>query len=137
MNIIKTLENHIAVGNNIILDNGNVVPDEKVKGEALKAYLAGIKEGKIPFTTSFVDYFAETKKKYLTVGEVIAFIKDVDEYTPEGAEVNESDEVEQHAEPEIDSATELKPEPETEPELEPEPEPEPKKKPVAKRRTRK
>ena len=133
MNIIKTLENHIAVGNNIILDNGNVVPDEKVKGEALKAYLAGIKEGKIPFTTSFVDYFAETKKKYLTVGEVIAFIKDVDVYTPEGAEVNEADEVEQHAEPELEPEPE--PEPETEPELEPEPEP--KKKPVAKRRTRK
>lgn len=135
MNIIKTLENHIAVGNNIILDNGNVVPDEKVKGEALKAYLAGIKDGKIPFTTSFVDYFAETKKKYLTVREVIAFIKDEDEDTPEAPEVNEAAEVEQDAEPEIDSATELEPEPETEPESEPEPEP--KKKPVAKRRTRK
>lgn len=133
MNIIKTLENQIAAGNNIILDNGNVVADEKVKGEALKAYLAGIKDGKIPFTTSFVDYFAETKKKYLTVGEVIAFIKDEDEYIPEGLEVNDVAEVEQESEPEA----EAEPEPETEPEAEPEPEPEPKKKTVAKRRTRK
>lgn len=130
MNIIKTLEAQIAAGNTIILENGTIVPDAKVKGEALKAYLAGIKEGVVPFNKSFLEYYEEARKRFLTVGEVIAYIKDEDEdgYIPEEPEVEPETEPEQPNEPE--------PEPEQVKEPEPEPEPEKKvKKPT--RRTRK
>lgn len=112
MNIIKTLENQIAVGNNIILENGNIVPDEKVKGEALKAFLAGIKEGKIPFDKSFTDYYSESKTKFLTVGEVIAFIKDVDEYIPDAPEIADDD---QENNTDVDQDVETEPESEKKP----------------------
>lgn len=117
MNIIKTLENQMAAGNNIILENGNIVPDEKVKGEALKGYLAGIKEGRIPFNKSFLEYYSEAKKNFLTVSEVIAYIKDEDdeEYIQDVQETTaDATEPEQVVEPEPEPEQVKEPEPQQE-----------------------
>lgn len=135
MNIIKTLEGQQAAGNTIILESGAIVADAKVRQEVLKEYLAGVKEGKIPLDKSFNDYYSKAKKKFLTVSDVLAYIKDEGEDEPE-------EQAEPDTEQQAASETVQEPEQQTAPEEQEEPEeqapPAPEKKPVtAKRRTRK
>lgn len=114
MNIIKTLEKQMESGNVVILESGNVVKDDKIRGEVMKDYLAGLKAGTIDMDTSFTAYYAGQKSKFLSVAELITYIKN------EPVAVEASEPVVEEAEPakEPEPVTEPKPEATTEPEPE-------------------
>lgn len=76
MNLIKSLEKQLAEGKNLVSENGDVFGAEKLQKVALKEYNALVKAKEIdPMEKSFKEFFFDSYENYLTVEEVIAFIK--------------------------------------------------------------
>ena len=76
MNLIKSLEKQLAEGKNLVAENGEIFGAEKLQKVALKEYDALIKKKEIdPMEKSFKEFFFDSYENYLTVDEVIAFIK--------------------------------------------------------------
>ena len=76
MNIIKSLEKQLEVGKNLVAENGEVFGAEKLQKKALKEYNLLVKKGEVnPMEVSFKDFFYDSFEDYITVEEVIAFIK--------------------------------------------------------------
>ena len=76
MNLIKSLEKQLAEGKNLVSENGEVFGAEKLQKVALKEYNALVKKKEIdPMEKSFKEFFYDSMENYLTVREVIAFIK--------------------------------------------------------------
>ena len=76
MNIIKSLEKQLQENKNLVSETGEVFGAEKLQKVALKEYNALVKKKEIdPMKKSFKDFFFDSYENYLTVEEVIAFIK--------------------------------------------------------------
>ena len=76
MNLIKSLEKQLAEGKNLVAENGEVFGAEKLQKVALKEYNSLVKKKEIdPMEKSFKEFFFDSYENYLTVEEVIAFIK--------------------------------------------------------------
>lgn len=76
MNLIKSLEKQVADGKNLVAENGEVFGAEKLQKKALKEYNLLVKKGEVdPMQVSFKDFFYDSFEDYITVEEVIAFIK--------------------------------------------------------------
>ena len=76
MNLIKSLEKQLAEGKNLVAENGEIFGAEKLQKVALKEYNALVKKMEIdPMEKSFKEFFFDSYENYLTVDEVIAFIK--------------------------------------------------------------
>lgn len=76
MNIIKTLLSHAENGKVLIDIEGNVLSSEKIEIKAKKTYANLIKSGNIdPLKTSFNDYVNSVKSEYITVYDLIDFIR--------------------------------------------------------------
>lgn len=76
MNLIKSLERQLEDGKNLVAENGEVFGAEKLQKKALKEYNLLVKKGEVdPMQVSFKDFFYDSFEDYLTVEEVIAFIK--------------------------------------------------------------
>ena len=76
MNLIKSLEKQLSEGKNLVAENGEIFGDEKLQKVALKEYNALVKKKEIdPMEKSFKEFFFDSYENYLTVDEVIAFIK--------------------------------------------------------------
>ena len=76
MNLIKSLEKQLAEGKNLVAENGEIFGAEKLQKVALKEYNAMLKKKEIdPMVKSFKEFFFDSYENYLTVEEVIAFIK--------------------------------------------------------------
>ena len=76
MNLIKSLEKQLAEGKNLVAENGEIFGAEKLQKVALKEYNALIKKMEIdPIEKSFKEFLFDSYENYLTVDEVIAFIK--------------------------------------------------------------
>lgn len=76
MNLIKSLEKQLQENKNLVSETGEVFGAEKLQKVALKEYNALVKKKEIdPMEKSFKDFFFDSYENYLTVEEVIAFIK--------------------------------------------------------------
>ena len=76
MNLIKSLEKQLAEGKNLVSENGEIFGAEKLQKVALKEYNALVKKKEIdPMEKSFKEFLFDSYENYLTVDEVIAFIK--------------------------------------------------------------
>ena len=76
MNLIKSLEKQLTEGKNIVAENGEIFGAEKLQKVALKEYNAMVKKKEIdPMEKSFKEFLFDSYENYLTVDEVIAFIK--------------------------------------------------------------
>lgn len=76
MNLIKSLEKQLQENKNLVSETGEVFGAEKLQKVALKEYNALVKKKEIdPMKTSFKEFFFDSYENYLTVEEVIAFIK--------------------------------------------------------------
>lgn len=76
MNLIKSLEKQLTEGKNLVAENGEIFGAEKLQKVALKEYNAMVKKKEIdPMDKSFKEFFFDSYENYLTVDEVIAFIK--------------------------------------------------------------
>ena len=76
MNLIKSLEKQLAEGKNLVSENGDIFGAEKLQKVALKEYNVLVKKKEIdPIEKSFKEFFFDSYENYLTVDEVISFIK--------------------------------------------------------------
>ena len=76
MNIIKILLSHAENGKVLVDIEGNVLSSEKIEIKAKKTYANLIKYGNIdPMQTSFNDYINDVKSEYITVYDLIDFIR--------------------------------------------------------------
>ena len=76
MNLIKSLLSQAENGKVLIDIEGNVLSSEKIEIKAKKTYANLIKYGNIdPVATSFNDYVNDVKSEYITVYDVIDFIR--------------------------------------------------------------
>lgn len=79
MNIIKSLLSQAENGKALVDIDGNVLSSEKIESKAKKTYANLIKFGNIdPMKTSFSDYVNDVKSEYITVYDLIAFIRGVE-----------------------------------------------------------
>ena len=89
MNLIKSLLCQAENGKVLVDIEGNVLSSEKIEIKAKKTYANLIKSGNIdPAETSFSDYVNDVKSEYITVYDLIDFIR------------GEEKEIEQEPEPE-------------------------------------
>ena len=93
MNLIKSLLLQAENGKALVDIDGNVLSSEKIEIKAKKTYANLIKSGIIdPMETSFNDYVNDVKSEYLTVYDLIAFIRGVEqeqEHEPEEGDFRE------------------------------------------------
>lgn len=83
MNLIKSLEKQLQENKNLVSETGEVFGAEKLQKVALKEYNALVKAKEIdPMEKSFKEFFFDSYENYLTVEEVIAFIKQPFETEP-------------------------------------------------------
>ena len=76
MNLIKSLEKQLEEGKNLVAENGEIFGAEKLQKVALKEFNALVKKKEIdPMEKSFKEFFFDSYENYLTVDEVISFIK--------------------------------------------------------------
>ena len=76
MNLIKSLLAQAENGKVLIDIEGNVLSSEKIEIKAKKTYANLIKSGNIdPVETSFNDYVNAVKSEYITVYDLIDFIR--------------------------------------------------------------
>lgn len=132
MNIITALKKQAEKGNTMILVNGAMVSEENLRKGLLDAYMYHLKNGVISPDTPFTEYYADQKKKCLTVKDLISFITQEPESAAE-EEVDQADAPEEVNQ--ADASEETKPEAVEEPEAAEEAEETPKKAP--RRRTAK
>lgn len=99
-NILTTIKKEIEKGNNFLDKKGNFVSMEKIEVSLKKSYLAGLKDGSIPFSWSFEDYKWNEIENSYTMGDVI--LKNLGSYfteeTPEFPEPKEAEETEESKE---------------------------------------
>lgn len=96
MNLIKTLEKQIELGNEHIDLDGNVLSLEKMKKKSLKDYNALVKSGDLdPYEKSFKEYFMDDIDQYLPVDYLIDFIKGGQTFVNTEQETETSETVEQ------------------------------------------
>lgn len=74
MNIITALKKQAEKGNTMILVNGAMVSEDNLRKGLLDAYMYQLKTGVISLDTPFTEYYADQKKKCLTVKDLISFI---------------------------------------------------------------
>ena len=93
MNIIKFLVSQAEKGNTFVDIEGNVLSSEKIEIKAKKTYANLIKSGNIdPMETSFNDYVNDVKSEYITVYDLIDFIRGEEqesEHEPEEGDFRE------------------------------------------------
>ena len=76
MNLIKSLLSQAENGKVLVDIEGNVLSSEKIEIKAKKTYAILIKSGNIdPVETSFNDYVNDVKSEYITVYDLIDFIR--------------------------------------------------------------
>ena len=76
MNLIKALLSQAENGKVLVDIEGDVLSSEKIEIKAKKTYANLIKSGNIdPFETSFNDYVNVVKSEYITVYDLIDFIR--------------------------------------------------------------
>ena len=76
MNLIKSLLSQAENGKVLVDIEGNVLASEKIEIKAKKTYANLIKSGNIaPTETSFNDYLNDVKSEYITVYDLIDFIR--------------------------------------------------------------
>lgn len=76
MNLIKSLLSQAENGKILVDIDGNVTSSEKIEIKAKKSYANLIKSGDIePTETSFNDYVNDVKSEYITVYDLIDFIR--------------------------------------------------------------
>ena len=76
MNLIKSLLTQAENGKVLVDIEGNVLSSEKIEIKAKKTYANLIKSGNIdPVETTFNDYVNDVKSEYLTVYDLIDFIR--------------------------------------------------------------
>lgn len=76
MNIIKSLLSQAENGKVLVDIDGNVLSSEKIEIKAKKTYANLIKSGIIdPMKTSFNEYLSDVKSEYITVYDLIGFIR--------------------------------------------------------------
>ena len=76
MNLIKSLLCQAENGKVLVDIEGNVLSSEKIEIKAKKTYANSIKFGNIdPLETSFNDYLNDVKSEYITVYDLIDFIR--------------------------------------------------------------
>ena len=76
MNLIKSLLTQAENGKVLVDIEGNVLSSEKIELKAKKTYANLIKYGNIdPTKTSFNDYVNDVKSEYITVYDLIDFIR--------------------------------------------------------------
>ena len=76
MNLIKSLLSQAENGKVLIDIEGNVLSSEKIEIKAKKTYANLIKSGNIdPVELSFNDYVNDVKSEYITVYDLIDFIR--------------------------------------------------------------
>ena len=107
MNLIKSLLSQAENGKVLVDIEGNVLSSEKIEIKAKKAYANLIKSGNIdPMETSFNDYVNDVKSEYITVYDLIDFIRGEEqeqeaEHEPEEVDFREMpDPFEEEPEPE-------------------------------------
>ena len=107
MNIIKSLVSQAEKGMTMVDIEGNVLSSEKIEIKAKKTYANLIKSGNIdPVKTSFNDYVNDVKSEYITVYDLIDFIRGEEqeqesEHEPEEGDFREMPEpFEEEPEPE-------------------------------------
>ena len=76
MNLIKSLLCQAENGKVLVDIEGNALSSEKIEIKAKKTYANLIKSGDIdPVETSFSDYVNDVKSEYITVYDLIDFIR--------------------------------------------------------------
>ena len=92
MNIIKTLLSQAENGKVLVDIEGNVLSSEKIEIKAKKTYANLIKSGNIDhLETSFNDYVNDVKSEYITVYDLIDFIRGEEQEQEEEQEHEEGD----------------------------------------------
>ena len=92
MNIIKSLLSQAENGKVLVDIEGNVLSSEKIEIKAKKAYANLIKSGNIdPVETSFNDYVNDVKSEYITVYDLIDFIRGEEQESEQESEPEEGD----------------------------------------------
>ena len=93
MNLIKSLLCQAENGKVLVDIEGNVLSSEKIELKAKKTYANLIKYGNIdPMQTSFNDYVNDVKSEYITVYDLIDFIRGEEqesEHEPEEGDFRE------------------------------------------------
>lgn len=98
MNIITALKKQVEKGNTMILVNGAIVSEDKVRGALLESYLYKLKTGVISPDMPFTEYYQMEKKNCLTVNDLICHIAG-EEIAQEVETVAEEPEAEEEPEP--------------------------------------
>ena len=92
MNLIKTLLSQAENGKVLVDIEGNVLSSEKIEIKAKKTYANLIKSGNIDLMeTSFNDYVNDVKSEYITVYDLIDFIRGEEQQTEPEPEPEEGD----------------------------------------------
>ena len=92
MNLIKSLLSQAENGKVFVDIEGNVLSAEKIEIKAKKTYANLIKSGNIdPMETSFNDYVNAVKSEYITVYDLIDFIRGEEQETEPEPEPEEGD----------------------------------------------
>ena len=92
MNLIKSLLAQAENGKVLVDIEGNVLSSEKIEIKAKKTYANLIKSGNIdPVETSFNDYVNDVKSEYITVYDLIDFIRGEEQQTEPEPEPEEGD----------------------------------------------
>ena len=92
MNIIKSLLSQAENGKVLVDIEGNVLSSEKIEIKAKKTYASLIKSGNIdPVGTSFNDYVNDVKSEYITVYDLIDFIRGEEQEAEPEPEPEEGD----------------------------------------------
>ena len=82
MNLIKSLLCQAENGKVLVDIEGNVLSSEKIESKAKKTYANLIKSGNIdPTETSFNDYLNDVNSEYITVYDLIDFIRGEEQET--------------------------------------------------------
>ena len=93
MNLIKSLLAQAENGKVLVDIEGNVLAPVKIESKAKKTYANLIKSGNIdPVETSFGDYVNDVKSEYITVYDLIDFIRGEEqesEHEPEEGDFRE------------------------------------------------
>ena len=92
MNLIKSLLAQAENGKVLVDIEGNVLSSEKIEIKAKKTYANLIKSGNIdPMETSFNDYVNDVKSEYITVYDLIDFIRGEEQESEPEQEPEEGD----------------------------------------------
>ena len=92
MNLIKSLLSQAENGKVLVDTEGNVLSSEKIEIKAKKTYANLIKSGNIdPVKTSFNDYVNYVKSEYITVYDLIDFIRGEEQESEPEPEPEEGD----------------------------------------------